>query len=119
MARLWLVKWGRLRGSQLHRLRRNKLENLSPEPINAYFTNHQAGRCMCPCFGSSKFAIPAKSGVDMNDDVQTQPPTARCPCCRGTMKLVRHLTLEALPDIYIYYCKACRHVENIKQERAA
>jgi predicted nucleic acid-binding Zn ribbon protein len=59
------------------------------------------------------------SGLEMNDDAQTQPPAARCPYCRDTMKLVRHLTLQALPDIYIYYCEACRHVENIKQERAA
>jgi hypothetical protein len=42
------------------------------------------------------------------------------PRCRVTMQLVRHIEhLKELPDFYIFYCARCRHVETVKQERAA
>jgi hypothetical protein len=35
-------------------------------------------------------------------------------------KLIRHIEhLKELPDFYIFYCARCRHVETVKQERAA
>jgi hypothetical protein len=35
------------------------------------------------------------------------------------MRLVRHLDLKEMPEIYLFYCSRCQHVETVKQERAA
>jgi hypothetical protein len=36
------------------------------------------------------------------------------------MQLVRRIEhLKKLPDFYTFYCARCRHVETVKQERAA
>jgi hypothetical protein len=35
------------------------------------------------------------------------------------MRLVRHLDLKDVPEIYIFYCSHCQHAETVKQERAA
>ena len=40
-----------------------------------------------------------------------------CPHCHGTMRLVRHLDLKEMPEIYLFYCSRCQHVETVKQER--
>jgi hypothetical protein len=34
------------------------------------------------------------------------------------MRLVRHLDLQQMPEIYFFYCSRCQHVETVKQERA-
>jgi hypothetical protein len=48
-----------------------------------------------------------------------QSASLPCPSCHGTMHLVRHLKLQEMPEIYIFYCSRCQHVETVKQERAA
>jgi hypothetical protein len=48
-----------------------------------------------------------------------QAVTLERPYCKGTMQLVRHLDLRELPDIFVYYCSRCQHVETVMQERAA
>jgi hypothetical protein len=35
------------------------------------------------------------------------------------MRLVRHLELREMPEIYLFYCSRCQYVETVKQERAA
>ncbi len=47
----------------------------------------------------------------------TQPPKLPCPHCGGTMCLVRHLDLDAVPEIYVFYCSQCQHAETVTQER--
>jgi len=34
------------------------------------------------------------------------------------MRLVRHLDLKELPEIFLFYCSRCQHVETVKQARA-
>jgi hypothetical protein len=47
----------------------------------------------------------------------TTPP---CPCCRDPMRLVRTIPkLGGLPELRVYLCERCSHVETIEQERAA
>jgi len=29
----------------------------------------------------------------------------------------RHLDLKEMPEIYLFYCSRCQHVETVKQER--
>jgi hypothetical protein len=43
----------------------------------------------------------------------------QCPHCKAAMQLVRHIDLKGMPDIYIFYCNGCQHVETVKEERAA
>jgi len=50
---------------------------------------------------------------------ETQSTTVQCPHRHAAMQLVRHLDLNGLPDLHIFYCARCQHVETIKQERAA
>jgi hypothetical protein len=52
-------------------------------------------------------------------DTQTQSSQAQCPFCKAAMQLVRHIDLNGMPDIYIFYCSSCQHVETVKEERAA
>ncbi len=47
----------------------------------------------------------------------TQPADLPCPHCRGTMCLVRHLNLDGMPEIYVFYCSRCQHTETVTQER--
>jgi uncharacterized protein YbaR (Trm112 family) len=42
-----------------------------------------------------------------------------CPYCHGILRLVRHLDLNEMPEIYLFYCSRCQQVETVKQERAA
>jgi hypothetical protein len=35
------------------------------------------------------------------------------------MRLVRRIDLNGLPNIHVFYCKECQHVETVKEERAA
>jgi hypothetical protein len=42
-----------------------------------------------------------------------------CPHRHGSMRLVRHLDLKETPEIYVFFCSRCEHVETVKQERAA
>ena len=35
------------------------------------------------------------------------------------MQFVRRIDLNELPNIHIFYCKECQHVETVKEERAA
>ena len=50
---------------------------------------------------------------------ETQSTTLVCPHCRGTMQLVRHIDLNGLPNIYVFYCQHCQYVATVKQQRAA
>jgi hypothetical protein len=47
--------------------------------------------------------------------------SANLPCryCHGTMHLVRHLKLQGMPEIYIFYCSRCQHMKTMKRELAA
>jgi hypothetical protein len=56
----------------------------------------------------SKFSVTAAQSTDLP-----------CPHCHGSMRLVRHLDLKEMPEIYLFYCSCCQHVETVKQERAA
>ncbi len=44
-------------------------------------------------------------------------PVTSCPHCRGAMSLIR--LIDELPEIYIFYCSPCEHVETVKYDRAA
>jgi hypothetical protein len=35
------------------------------------------------------------------------------------MRLIRHIDLTGMPNIYVFYCQRCQHVETIKDEKAA
>jgi hypothetical protein len=48
----------------------------------------------------------------------TQSTDLSCPYCHGIMRLVRHLDLKEMPEIYLFYCSRCQHVETVKQVRA-
>ena len=73
---------------------------------------------------SQQLDLPLLSADMVREDAQfmthtrTQP-TLPCPACQDTMQLVRHLDLKGLPEISIFYCRACEHVETVKQDRAA
>jgi C4-type Zn-finger protein len=47
-----------------------------------------------------------------------QTATVRCPACQGAMQCVRHIDLKGIPEIYVFYCSTCQHVETVKQGRA-
>ena len=50
----------------------------------------------------------------------TETATPPCPCCRDPMRLVRTIPkLGGLPELRVYQCERCSHVETIEQERAA
>jgi hypothetical protein len=49
--------------------------------------------------------------------IETSP--VQCPHCKTAMQLIRHIDLKGMPDIYIFYCNRCQHVETVKEERAA
>ncbi len=52
-------------------------------------------------------------------ETQIQSSQVHCPHCKAAMQLVRHIDLKGMPDIYIFYCSSCQHVETVKEERAA
>jgi predicted nucleic acid-binding Zn ribbon protein len=52
-------------------------------------------------------------------EIHTQSSQVQCPHCKAAMQLVRHIDLKGMPDIYIFYCNSCQHVETVKEERAA
>ena len=52
-------------------------------------------------------------------ETQIRPSQMQCPHCKAAMQLVRRIDLKRLPDIYIFYCNGCHHVETVKEERAA
>jgi hypothetical protein len=58
-----------------------------------------------------------KGAVLIKPPLQTHE--ARCPHCHGKMKLIRHITLADLPDLYVFYCSHCQHVETVKEELIA
>ena len=35
------------------------------------------------------------------------------------MRLIRHIDLAEMPNIYVFYCQRCRYVETVKKEKAA
>jgi hypothetical protein len=51
--------------------------------------------------------------------VHAQSPEVQCPHCRVAMRLIRHIDLTGMPNIYVFYCQRCQHVETIKDEKAA
>jgi hypothetical protein len=55
----------------------------------------------------SNFAVTTAHSTDLT-----------CPHCDGTMPLIRRIDLKEMPEIYIFYCSRCQHVETAKQERA-
>ena len=65
-------------------------------------------------------------GAEKNQTLKMKPVEIRfpssqvqCPHCKAAMQLVRHIDLKGMPDIYIFYCNSCQHVETVKEERAA
>jgi len=52
-------------------------------------------------------------------ETQIHSSQVQCPHCNMAMQLVRHIDLKGMPDIYIFYCNGCQHVETLKEERAA
>jgi hypothetical protein len=51
---------------------------------------------------------------------KTETRTPSCPCCRDPMRLVRTIPkLGGLPELRVFLCERCSHVETIEQERAA
>ncbi len=52
-------------------------------------------------------------------EIHTRFGEVQCPRCKAAMQLVRHIDLKGLPDIYIFYCSNCQHIETVKDERAA
>jgi len=48
-----------------------------------------------------------------------RPTEMQCPRCKAAMQFVRRIDLNELPNIHIFYCKECQHVETVKEERAA
>jgi hypothetical protein len=52
-------------------------------------------------------------------EIHIQSNQVQCPHCKTAMHLVRHINLKGMPDIYIFYCNSCQHVETVKEERAA
>ncbi len=55
----------------------------------------------------------------MPNSTQRTLNTMPCPYCHGTMDLVRQIDLAGMPEIVVFYCSRCQHVETVKQERAA
>jgi hypothetical protein len=51
--------------------------------------------------------------------VTTAQSTLPCPHCHSSMRLVRHLDLKGIPEIYLFYCSRCQQVETVSHERAA
>ena len=51
-------------------------------------------------------------------EIQIQSSQVQCPHCKA-VQLVRHIDLKGMPDIYIFYCNSCQHVETVKEERVA
>jgi len=43
----------------------------------------------------------------------------QCPNCREAMRLMRHIYLTGVPNIYVFYCQRCQYVETVKEEKAA
>jgi transposase-like protein len=52
-------------------------------------------------------------------ETQLQSTQVQCPRCKAAMHLVRHIDLKGMPNIYIFYCDSCQHVDTIKEKRAA
>ena len=52
-------------------------------------------------------------------ETQIQSSQVQCPSCKAAMQLVRRIDLKGMPDIYIFYCNSCHHVETVKEEKAA
>ncbi len=48
-----------------------------------------------------------------------QSPEVQCPHCRVAMRLVRHIDLTGVPNINVFYCQRCQHVETVKEKKAA
>jgi hypothetical protein len=49
-----------------------------------------------------------------------EPDAPPCPHCLTEMKHVRAIAhLDELPEIHIFYCAPCEHLETIKRKRAA
>ena len=50
-------------------------------------------------------------------EIHIQSNQVQCPRCKTAMQLVRHIDLKGMPDIYIFYCNSCQHVETVNEER--
>jgi hypothetical protein len=35
------------------------------------------------------------------------------------MRLIRQIDLTGLPNIYVFYCQRCQHVETVKEKKVA
>jgi hypothetical protein len=49
----------------------------------------------------------------------TWVPEVQCPNCREAMRLMRHIYLTGVPNIYVFYCQRCQYVQTVKEEKAA
>jgi DNA-directed RNA polymerase subunit RPC12/RpoP len=50
-------------------------------------------------------------------ETQQRSPDVQCPHCNGTMPLVRDIAVNGVPNIHLYYCNRCQHVETVKEDR--
>lgn len=67
------------------------------------------------CYGRAKRSTIAMKSAKK----QKCSPEVQCPYCNGTMRLVRDIDLNGLPNIHLYYCDKCRHVVTVKEEKVA
>ena len=51
--------------------------------------------------------------------IHAQSPEVQCPNCREAMRLMRHIYLTGVPNIYVFYCQRCQYVQTVKEEKAA
>jgi hypothetical protein len=52
-------------------------------------------------------------------ETQKRALNMECPHCNGTMRLVRNIDLNGVPNIHLYYCDKCQHVVTVKEEKVA
>ena len=87
------------------------------------FALNQTARLLNAGHGStwlSGIARPLASTYILARMSKPGPYAPVCPQCGGVMKHVRTIGhLDNLPEIQIYYCAPCQHVETTQQKRAA
>jgi hypothetical protein len=72
---------------------------------------------------TSKLAVPFCHGKNVTEmkpvAIHAQSPEVQCSHCRLAMRLIRQIDLTGLPNIYVFYCQRCQHVETVKEKKAA
>jgi hypothetical protein len=55
---------------------------------------------------------PERAFTNMNPvAIHAQSPEVQCPNCREALRLMRHIHLTGVPNIYVFYCQPCQFVE--------